>query len=105
MRLAATSMRSGSTKPAITNWRGSSAMLVPRLVRQLLDLVRRDRRDEAQEQEEVGAEETDGSDEERDVDDRRCVHAPAARDEVPVQRDDDDVEALEPHPDVHEQGR
>src|SRR5262249_50409013 len=110
MRLAATSIFSGSLKPAMTNWRGFStglAMegLVPHLVRHFLYLARRHRRDEAQEQEEVHAEEADGGAEERDVDEGRRVHRPAARDEVAVQRDDDDVEALEPHADVDEDGR
>src|SRR6185312_2193743 len=99
MRLAATSIFSGSLKPAITNWRGFStglAMegLVPHLVGHFLDLARRHRRDEAKEEQEVHAEEADRAGEQRDVDDRRRVHRPAARDEVAVQRDDDDVEAL-----------
>src|SRR6187551_1330321 len=84
---------------------GIRRRIMRQLVAQLLDLGHRDRRYELEEQQEQRREQPDGSDEQRDVDPRRRVVLELRRDEVLVQRGDDDVEALAPHADVDEDRR
>ena len=73
------------------------------LVAQLLDLLHRHRGHELQEEQEQRREEADGAGEQADVHPGRGVDAPAGGQEVPVQRGDDDDEALAPHADVDQQ--
>src|SRR6185503_490554 len=68
-----------------------------------LYLAHGDERQEAREQEEGGEEEPEAAEQGRDLDRRRGVHRPARRQEVAVQRGDDDDEALDPHADVDQQ--
>src|ERR671930_2231165 len=57
---------------------------------------------EAYEEEHQEEEEADGPEEHREVEDGRRVHAPGGGEEVAVEADRDDDEALEPHADVDE---
>src|SRR5205085_6011026 len=59
---------------------------------------------EAYEEEQKEEEEADGSEEHREVEDGRRVHAPRGGQEVAVEADWDDDESFEPHADVDEHG-
>src|SRR5436305_1168221 len=59
---------------------------------------------EAYEEEHEEEEEADGSEEHREVEDGRRVHAPRGGQEVAVKTYRDDDEALQPHADVDEHG-
>src|SRR6476660_3668576 len=60
----------------------------------------RDQRQEANEEEEEGEENSVGADKGPDVDPCRNEQAPGAREKITMQSTDDDDETLEPHPGV-----
>src|SRR5262249_38214333 len=73
---------------------------IQRRVEHCLDFGNRNDRNEATEQQEAGEKQTEASDERRDLNRRGAVSKPARREEIPLERADDDDESLEPHADV-----
>src|SRR5581483_3182600 len=82
----------------------AEADLVRAVAGDALDLPHRDHGQEADEQREQREEEAEAADQDREVELGWIEHAPARRQEVAVQADDDDYEALEPHADVDHDG-
>ena len=69
----------------------------------MLDLGDRDHREEFRKQEITGKEQSERPEIESDLPDRwAIIGRPATGDVVAVNREDDDDEALEPHPDIHD---
>src|SRR5215510_15419209 len=64
------------------------------------DLPGGDYRQQADEEQKAGEEQSETADERADFDRRRGIHHPAGREIAAVQRGHDDDEALEPHPHV-----
>src|SRR5258705_6518306 len=75
-----------------------------RMSERLLDLDDGERRHHADEGEEQDEEPGERPHDDGAVRDRRIVRAPGVRVEVVPEAGDDDVEALEPHADEHEDG-
>src|SRR4029453_17029834 len=104
-------LRPSRARTVVSTWANTPRMVsvvaaMPRVLHRrrdrLLHLDDRQRRHQLDEPQKKNEEPGEAADDDRGVGDGRDVDAPRVRVEVVAQRRNDDVEALEPHPDEHQ---